>query len=300
MMDGERQVDSLGRRIRELCERYFANLDGYIGRLVDLAGPQAHVIVASDHGFTGSREVVRINAYLEECGYLAWRSSGQTEPERRRDRSWFANLDWSRTTAYCRTPSSNGISIRVAQHVGDAGIAPAEYETFRDRLAADLEQLRDENGERIVTAIRKREEVFAGPAMRAAPDLLLTLRDFGFASIANATPVVERRPTLVGTHHPFGILLACGPGVARGATLERCNIADVAAIVLHSLALPVPEDFEGQVPDGLFTAAHLQAQPIAIGPATRGLEGPAGGSEDLPAADKAKLIRQLRMLGYME
>ena len=44
--------------MRELCLAYFRQLDGFIERLVTAAGPNVQVFLASDHGFTGSTEIV--------------------------------------------------------------------------------------------------------------------------------------------------------------------------------------------------------------------------------------------------
>ena len=122
-------------KIVALCRRYFAELDDFIGQLVAQAGPEAQVFFASDHGFTGSTEVVRMNQILHDMGYLGWRSHDGSVASERRAKSWFADLDWEKTLAYCPTPSSNGITIRVAARPGASGIPRDQYEEFRD--AAD-------------------------------------------------------------------------------------------------------------------------------------------------------------------
>ncbi|MCA9937182.1 MAG: alkaline phosphatase family protein, partial [Anaerolineales bacterium] len=40
-----------------MCFNYFRKLDEAIGRLVSLAGPEATVLLASDHGFGATTEV---------------------------------------------------------------------------------------------------------------------------------------------------------------------------------------------------------------------------------------------------
>ena len=57
--------------MRELSLDYFRQLDGFIERLVTAAGPDVQVFLASDHGFTASTEIVRINAYLGRKGLRA-------------------------------------------------------------------------------------------------------------------------------------------------------------------------------------------------------------------------------------
>jgi len=289
------------RRMSEVCRLYFRKLDGYIEQLVALAGPDVQLFMASDHGFTATTEIVRINAFLAEKGYAFWRPQDDSDEGKRRDKSWFANLDWEKTVAYCRTPSSNGITIRVAEKPGAPGIAPEDYEAFRARLIADLESLRDEKtGERIITEIHKREDVFPGVAMKDAADLTLVLRDFGFVSIANVLPVVEKRPSPAGTHHPDGVFIAYGPGVRRAGMVDRLRIEDVPASMLYSLGLEIPGDFEGAVPESFFTPEHLRAHPVRIGAPTLPVKDGDVQGGDIGEDEKQKIIEQLQMLGYME
>lgn len=292
-------VSAYEQRMRKLCTDYFRQLDGFIEQLVTAAGKDVQVFMASDHGFTTTYEVVRINAYLHKMGYLNWKEMPDTEEAARREDSMFANLDWNNTTAYCRTPSSNGINIRVSKNPDGAGIKPEDYETFRDRLIYDLEQLHDpETRERIITRIYKREEVFSGAAMKDAPDLLVVLRDFGFVSIKNKKPIVEQRKEVAGTHHPEGVFFAYGPGIKQGTMIDRRNITDVCAALLYSLGLKIPADFEGRVPESIFTEQYLAKNPIVTGAATvspvQTVE-----PESISESDKDKIMAQLKLLGYM-
>jgi predicted AlkP superfamily phosphohydrolase/phosphomutase len=293
-------VSDYHRRMRALCLDYFRQLDGFIERLVTAAGPDVQVFLASDHGFTATTEIVRINTYLHEKGYLHWLDVPKTAEGKRREDSMFAYLDWEKTVAYCGTPSSNGITIRVAREPGQTGVKPEDYEALRERLIADLRAFVDPaTGERIVTEIHLREDAFPGAAMHNAPDLLLVLRDFGFVSIKNKAPAVEPRPSIAGTHHPDGVFIAYGPGIAKGTVMDRRNIVDVGSTLLHSVGLPVPSDFEGRVPEELFTKAHLAAHPVEIGPPTR-QKGTSEDAEGMSDGEKDKIMAQLQMLGYVE
>jgi len=288
------------RRLRKMVLNYFRTLDGYIERLVELAGPNAQVFFASDHGFTGAEYVFRVNSFLGERGYLTWHKSDGSVADKRREDANFAYLDWENTTAYCPTPSSNGIVIRVAQTEGGPGIRPEEYESFRAKLIDDLMSIKHpETGGPFIREILLREEVFGGAACDAAPDLTLVLHDYGFVSVRNRNPVLEKRPLVVGTHHPDGIFLAAGKGIEM-CNAESMAIMDVAAVLLYSLGIPVPEDFEGRVPDEIFSADHLMRFPVQYGAATRSggeLPKPEG---TVSAHDKEKILDQLRALGYLE
>jgi predicted AlkP superfamily phosphohydrolase/phosphomutase len=287
-------------RLREMTLGYYRRLDEYIERLVGLAGPDAQVFIASDHGFTASFEVVRINRYLGELGYLTWHANDGSAAARRREDVNFAYLDWSKTTAFCPTPSSNGICIRVAHEPGGPGVPPAEYLAFRDKLVHDLRMLRAPDGEPVITEILYREDAFPGPAMKSAPDLTVTLRDHGFVSVRDRSPVVERKAVPNGTHHPDGILIAAGPGIAADHTRELVQIVDVTPSLLYSLGLPVPADFEGHVPPHLFTPDAITARPVSIGEPTKPVDRHGSSSEPVASdAEREKIMEQLQALGYL-
>ncbi|HZR38200.1 MAG TPA: alkaline phosphatase family protein [Nevskia sp.] len=289
----------LYRRVRGVCREYFGNVDRYIKRLVELAGPEAQVFFASDHGFTATVEVLRINSYLEDLGYLKWAVNDGSEQALRREASDFANLDWSKTIAYCRTPSSNGIHIRVADKPGDPGIPAKDYNRVRDKLIEELKQLRNEDGEPVIVDVLKREDWFPGAHMKDACDLTLVLRDNGFVSIRNLKPAVVKRPGPIGTHHPDGIFMACGKGISEAGMVARRKIVDVAPTLLHSLGLPTPSDFEGKVAESFFGESWLAQNPVRIGlPTQRG--GERQKSEEMDEGEKQQIIEQLQMLGYME
>lgn len=288
------------KRMRELCLEYFRKLDGYIQKLVESVGSDTQVFMASDHGFTTSTEIVRINTFLHEKGYLAWKETDNSDTSKRRDASWFANLDWEKTLAYSRTPSGNGITIRVAQKPGDSGIQPEEYEAFRDKLIQDLESFKDPNtGDRVIQAVHKREDIYSGDALSEAPDLTLVLRDFGFVSIKNVQPALEPRDVPAGTHHRDGIFIASGSALKSGFVGERHDLVDVTATLLHSLGLPIPVDMEGRVAEDFFRAEYLESKPVIVGTVSSSKEDNAN-SEDITDEDKEKILAQLQMLGYLE
>lgn len=286
-------------RMRAVCRDYFRNLDRYIERLVTLAGPEAQVFFASDHGFTATVEVLRINSYLEDLGHLKWAHNDGSEQALRREASDFANLDWSQTLAYCRTPSSNGIHIRVAENAGEPGIPKKDYNRFRDKLIEQLKALRNDDGEPVVVDVLKREEWFPGPHMKEACDLTLVLRDNGFVSIRNLKPAVVKRPSPIGTHHPDGIFMAAGRGIRAGGKTATRKIVDVAPTLLHSLGLAVPSDFEGKVAEPFFSDEWLLANPLQIGEPTR-RGGEREKATEMDETEKKQIIEQLQMLGYME
>lgn len=291
--------------IRQLCLDYFRQLDGLIAETVALAGEEANVFIVADHGFGPSREVVHVNGWLARHGYLTWSGLDPTEQDDADTLGvgiigWMDQLiDWDRTTAYARTPSSNGIHICVAGRRGPGGIAPDDYPAFRRRLREALLELRDpRTGERVVTAVWTREEAFPGPLAGGAADLTLELRDGGFISTVKSDVFVVPRAEPVGTHRPDGIFLARGPAVAEGARLAPLSVLDVTPILLHALGVPVPEDLEGRVPLDAFKTEWIRAHPVAVGEPTR---PPAIFPAAPPERDgEEQVLARLKALGYLE
>jgi len=291
------------RKVRALVVEYFRQVDGYLAGLHAAAGDDCHMVIVSDHGFTGSDKVVRVNKYLESLGYLKYRSHDGSDAAKRRDMANFANLDWETSRAFCPTPSSNGIVIRKQSTKNPNGVAEDEYEWFRDKLIADLLAMTDpDTGEKVITQVLKREDAFPGEAMENAPDLTLILCDHGFVSVRNLEPQVVTRPTPIGTHHPDGIFIMSGPGVAakRG---DEMSIVDTTAIVSHAMGMDIPEEFEGSVPGDLYTAEWLKDHPVQVAGHTDAQAAPKASSndeEEISDDQREEMLAQLRLLGYLE
>ena len=88
---GPQQPDAVGagdhRPLRGLLPRAST---GSSRELVELAGPEPTVVLASDHGFGPTRDIFYVNAWLEQQGYLAWadeRAGRATEGRHRRSAS---------------------------------------------------------------------------------------------------------------------------------------------------------------------------------------------------------------------
>lgn len=296
------------RDIQRRCCEFFQELDHFIEELVSLAGPDTRVFLASDHGFGPSWEVFRVNSWLAEKGYLTWKELSAFDSERKGDAQkvidrHFVLLEWDKTTAYARTATSNGIYIRVAQKDGGSGVPPEEYHAFRERLIVELLEVRDPlSGERIIKDILKKEEAFPGGNNSQAPDLTLVMRDHGFISIKNKTPLVYKRPHVEGTHYPNGIFIASGPGIKQGAELPPLAIEDVTPCLLYSLGLDIPADLEGRVPEEVFQNEYLAVHPVVMGAKTLPPDAVVSSSGDvhLTEQEETLLFEQFKALGYVE
>jgi len=297
------------RSLIELCERYFTSLDAMIGRLVEAAGPQATVVLASDHGFGPTRDVFHVNTWLERVGYLAWSDGEGTAGERSDTDVGFAEmtrhvhaLDWERTLAYAATPSSQGINI-VDRVPGSPAGMPADV---RRRLTRELaEALRDicrPDGKPLIDEVWTREEAFPGPYAELGPDLSLVLADGGTMSILPSDRIVARREQVRGHHRWEGIFVAAGPGIRAGAEVPELSIVDVAPFLLHRLGIGVPDDMAGEVPVAVLDAEELRRHPPVTVPAAAAAADVSAIRDrvELEPVEQAAVMERLRALGYVE
>lgn len=292
--------DDWTRRMRALATDFYARMDANLRRMVEAAGPETDVIVVSDHGFGPTTEIVYINEWLARQGYLAWKDDARGDAAGHltagKIRDHLTVVDWQNTRAFCPTPSSNAIHVKTGPAGGPGAVAPEDYAGFclelRRRL---LEDLRDPvTGEAVVVGVdlnKMRGSGFAEPC----PDLTLHLRDGGFVSILHADAVVRPRPHADGTHRPEGVFVGHGPSFAAGRDAGAFGLLDIAPLVLTLLDLPVPADLEGTVPQAVLAAAR----DVRAGAATE--RAAAAADEDEPSEEeRAALLRQMKVLGYMD
>lgn len=216
-------------------------------------------------------------------------------------------VDWCRTRAYA-VGDTGALFLNVAGREPQGTVAPGrEYEQARGELAVALQALRDpDDGRPVVEAVLRREEFYSGSALEALPDLHLRLRDYSYRVVLNyhgargryfGRPEARKVLYDTGAHRREGILIAAGPGFARGATLAQASLLDVLPTVLHALGLPLVAELEGRVLTEAFAPEFMAAHPV-----TRGVRAPAaapagkGYSQD----EERRIAERLKQLGHLD
>lgn len=291
-------------KARDLALQYYRDVDTYIGEMIAKAGPDANVLIVSDHGFTRSgARIFYANTWLESLGLLNWKPDVPMDDQGRvaLDENTEAStlIDWDTTKAYSLSSSSNAIFIRVATEEDPVGVPPEDYEAFRADLIDKLMALKDpDTGKPVMRDVFTREQAFPGTELNRAPDITLQLNDYSFLSVLRADAPIKDRKIPYATHHPDGIIIGSGPAMGAGVQIEPMRIVDVAPTVLYSMGLDVPAAFEGQAGLSLFDPAYVNENPLKIAEG----DAPTAGEDDaeeLTGDAEAQIRERLKALGYL-
>lgn len=273
-------------------------VDGAIGRLISSAGPEANVFIVSECGAGPLRSGVQMNTVLEKAGLLHRKPGGAGSGARAvvrglrqsiqgtlnrhglqsvyhwtnrrlgRLKNWVqsylsaSDIDWTRTKAFSRGKEGE-IYLNLAGRDPQGIVMPgADEAAVGDAVIAAFEALVDPGtGEKAVARVHRRENLYRGPMLEYAPDLVVEWQDFAYMPTENErdrdSVFVERWreymewPTS-GAHRENGVFIACGPDIVEDGTIDGASILDLMPTWLAALGEPVPEPLEGRVLDELF------------------------------------------------
>lgn len=216
----------------------------------------------------------------------------------------FTDIDWSRTVAYSTGTTEAGLIYLNVSGREPAGTVAwgKEYQRVREQLAERLMNFADPWTHRpLVERVYRREELYHGPHITDAPDLIVIYRygeyDHKKGTVFLSTRPVEPVRDANATHRLHGIFALHAPGVARsGERLEPVHIQDIAPTVLHLMGEAVPRELEGQVWEAGLTDAYRVTHPVQI--SDEPLIGPTAGKE-LSSSDLEAVLERLHGLGYI-
>lgn len=323
------------RGLESLVADVYRILDEAAGALADAAGDDGDVLVVSDHGGGKLEDVVNLNHFLAEQGYLTYRGASaaigrraasrvfqlrrlfpdgaRTWVKRRlpalRERAYEATsytvVDWEQTRAFAYGTFGN-VVINVRGREPEGSVAPEDYEAVRASVAEALEGLRGRKGERIVAAVHRREDLCYGPEISKVPDLVVEFADYAWLGKGNLTrrgdslwdriEIESSAHSYVGSHRIEGIVSLTGPSAAAGRTIEA-DIADIAPTVLYLLGQPLPSDLDGRLIAEALDPHLLDRRPPEYSDEEAEVRT---STESYSPEDESVIEERLRSLGYLE
>jgi len=180
-----------------------------------------------------------------------------------------ASVAWDRTQAYSLGAGGNiYLNVRGREPLGivKPGI---EYERLCRELSDALMRMQDpQTGDALVRRVYRREEIYHGPKLDVAPDLIIEWADYGYWGRGRYdihSPVFETQrhfdfsdQPLTGSHRPEGVLIAHGSGIRVGEQIEGARLLDMAPTVLNLLGISPPPEIDGRLLSELLSEQEFE------------------------------------------
>lgn len=135
----------------------------------------------------------------------------------------------------------------------------AEVERLKDELVERLESLTDPaTGRRVLRKVYRREELYHGPYVDRAPDLIALDEDsYHNRAGLQQTEVFAPSWRWKGNNRHHGLFILSGPETRPGVTLEGVRIVDLAPTVLRLFDVAVPGDMDGHALNDAFVPTSV-------------------------------------------
>lgn len=328
------ETNKFGNVIFQVYEK----MDQYLAELVHMFGEDSSVVVMSDHGGGPLRKRFHLNRWLRKKGFLVLKKTSVEGLKIKKKelaafldkaRVSFLNIflpekmksikipipalytkhpvdmiDWERTKAYANLVWTDGvIRVNLKGREPSGIVDPRNFNELRDQIITELREVTDpETGEKIIEAAYKREEVYSGPFVKDAPDILLLTSnlEYAFTSSLLGDRIFENPHDPVPANHRMeGIFLIKGPDIVKGVNLRTIDIIDIAPTILYLMGFPVPEDMDGRLIEEAIEEAYQRKYPIQY---TKGGKYAECASDEIPFTEdeRFKIEESLRSLGYID
>jgi predicted AlkP superfamily phosphohydrolase/phosphomutase len=238
--------EDLAKRHGDFLPSLYRRMDEVVGRALGILGDSGTLLTLSDHGFVSFRRQFNLNSWLMDNGYAA-----PLNPLDRGGTTFFQNTDWSRTRAYGLGINSLYLNVRGREPSGI--VQPEAVEELSNEIAARLSAVRDPlNGQPVFARVYRPRDIYSGPCMDMAPDLILGYNRHYRASwdtILGAYPrsvVLDNKDPWSGDHCMDASFLRGVLLTNRQIKLEAPNLTDMAPSVLNLFGVPVPPEMTGR------------------------------------------------------
>jgi predicted AlkP superfamily phosphohydrolase/phosphomutase len=231
---------------RNAIRDLYVKMDDLVGRVLAQVDRDTLLIVMSDHGFKPFRRCVNLNTWLWQNGYLALRGAAPTGAE------WFQDVDWTRTRAFAVGLGGIYLNVKGRRPQGTVEPGPAE-QALRAEIRQALRGLADrERACAAVAEVYDLKEMYKGPYVGEAPDLLVGFRVGYRVSWGCATGIVEPETISDNVKSWSGDHCMNPPDVPgiffcnRRLGVDEVDIMDIGPTVLDLFGVPVPAYCDGK------------------------------------------------------
>jgi predicted AlkP superfamily phosphohydrolase/phosphomutase len=160
-----RREDQQGKYRNVVFDTY-EEMDTRLGEAFEVMDDNDALIVMSDHGFCSFRRGFNVNNWLVENGYMTVRDRG-----RRGRRDQLLNIKFDQTEVY--TLGLNGVYINLQGREKYGIVPPERRRRLMEEVASKLEQVRDEDGSKVIERVYFTSDEYPNADPDVAPDMLI-------------------------------------------------------------------------------------------------------------------------------
>ena len=215
---------------------FYRRIDEMLGQLASRLDDHTTLMWMADHGFCTIKKEVYVNRWLIDRGWLKLR---HIPPDRK------LGLDEIEPSSVAYSLDPGRVILRLRGREKEGCVAPGiEYETLRDEIAAAALDLRDpDSGEAFFQATFKREELYHGPYLEQAADLILAPYDgYDPKGPLYKETLTYKGDELVGMHTYDDAMFYVG---GHSIPQTRFSVLNVMPTILALLKVPAPLNLDG-------------------------------------------------------
>jgi predicted AlkP superfamily phosphohydrolase/phosphomutase len=289
-----RHIASTDSTLTHAISTVYRSADDLVGELMEICRPD-DMLVVSDHGMGGTSDrVIYLNRFLAEKGFLRFKAFPLLSSAVERAKIWgmkwipyrmqqqafklaggllarriesqrrFGGLDWEHTVAYSEELNYfPAIWLNLQGREPFGVVSPNDSDQKLDEIRSALLEWRDpSDGSAVVKRAWRREEVYNGPEIIFAPDLILELNrpnGYSFAlgnggdskskaawrRLEASEYIGHKGLSMNGSHRPLGTFMATHARFLGSDGLDL-NLLDVAPMIFARFGLPAPAWLEGR------------------------------------------------------
>jgi len=197
---------------------HFKKIDEVIGEISAKINKEDLLVILSDHGFEKLSKDIYINYFLKKEGFLQFQESPTMTLQR---------IDYS-TKAFALDPARIYINLKNKFPHGSVDVKN------RERILKDLQALFSSleiDNEKIIRNIYRKEEIYSGPFLDEAPDLIL-LGNQGFNLRGSINPAnLTDRSIFTGKHAQRNAFLLLRGNLDKDIIPGEPTVYDVRGII---------------------------------------------------------------------
>ena len=201
-------------------------------------------------------------------------------------RSGTEQVDFPSSIAYMRSRPEMGVRLNVEGREPNGVVSQTNYEEVRTAVIDSLKQVDTPDGDPVFSRVCPREEVFEGPYMEDAPDIVTVPNRFDHYLRARIRPNRFAKPFEPWEHKLEGVVMISGEDIDQQKDISGAHLFDITPTILALFDLAIGERMDGA--------------PIPVVTKTGKRRYPTFTPDETVMTEDSNVERRLADLGYLE